>query len=243
MSNDFVDHRFAKQILDLSNAYGSMSFWEENLTLQANPEVTWRAVLACGCTENPRYANDFMLLIHHPDSRVRAWSCYGLGRLKFQKAIAQLNNLATDPFFRVRYRARQALSAIGQSSHHRHPAFKNPLILISEDDQSFQKLIGVSMQRMGYITLFANTARETISLAQKHHPEIILTDNQKYNDNLSGIFMTSDLSRNSNTAHATIIMITADEIEPAFVWHGGDIFMPKQAFQINQVVRIVENSS
>ncbi len=57
----------------------------------------------------------------------------------------------------------------------------------------------------------------------------IVTDNQKGRDNLSGLNMAWDLCRHPQLRETVLFMVTADLVEVAFLWNGGDWFIRKLA--------------
>lgn len=67
-------------------------------------------------------------------------------------------------------------------------------------------------------------------LGDKIKPQVIITDNQERRDNFSGLNMTWDLCRNLDLRETILIMLTADEVEPMFLWQGGDFFLNKQRY-------------
>ena len=93
------------------------------------------------------------------------------------------------------------------------------------------------LQQRGFTTYTAATEQETVALAQKVKPQVVVTDNQKITrdakgtlivkDDLSGLSMTWDLCRIPELRETILIMFTADEVEPIFLWQGGDLFLSK----------------
>jgi CheY-like chemotaxis protein len=234
---NFDDHKFCKSILDLAQAYGPVDFWMDNLTSGKNPDVTWRALIVVAALKDPLYAESAKLMLKSPDSRVRAWACTALAALDYKPAFGLLQEAKQDFSFRVRYHAKRAVRKMSGISHmpprrHIRAPQKEMLILISEDDKTIQLYINVQLSRLGFLVQIASTERDTIELAIKLRPWLIITDNQKINlerqvDNLSGLNMTWDLCRNKTLRETLIFMITADYLEPAFLWSGGDAFFQK----------------
>lgn len=171
-------------------------------------------------------------LLKSQDSRVRAWACYYLGSITHKPAWDRLFTLTNDPSPRVRQHARHALSQFHPGTEREamkdrrvsHIEFQ---VLISEDSQRGRQQISRLLQRRGFTTHTSSTEEETITLAEKIKPEVIITDNQKERDNLSGLNMTWDLCRNPKLRETILIMLTADEVEPIFLWQGGDYFLNK----------------
>jgi len=58
-------------------------------------------------------------------------------------------------------------------------------------------------------------------------PLAIVTDNQKGRDNLSGLNMTWDICRIPELRETVLFMLSADYVEVAFLWGGGDCFIHK----------------
>lgn len=241
MIDRFTNPRFKQDILGIARAYGRISFWEENLGLDMNPEATWRAVLVCACLDQPKYAPTFVRMLRHPDSRVRAWACFGLGQCQDQRFLPHLEFKTNDGSGRVSMHARHALAALGgpRLKPHQHMRQKR-LALVSEDNEHDRAVFSAVLATKGYETVTAGTARETIALAAQHHPTVITTDNQKYRDNLSGLFMTQDISRNADLMDSAILMITQDEIEAAFLWHGGDLYLHKVFVSLEDITDAVD---
>ena len=234
---------FCKAIINIAEAYGSPKFWIENLQPGMNPDATWRALMVIGCMENTNFANSARRLLNHPDSRVRAWACFALGRFQDEKSVGKILSLCSDPSNRVRVHARQALQKlIGFEKANRHVYIRNPTlekecqILISEDSLISLRFLPGILRNEKFIVDTAETASETIKKALVSRPKIIITDNQKDSDNLSGLNMTWDICRTPELRETIIIMRTADFVEPVFLWYGGDYFLSKDIGDPEQVL-------
>jgi CheY-like chemotaxis protein len=137
-----------------------------------------------------------------------------------------------DPSNRVRIHAWEAIKAIvGPEHNHRNfpiriPRWEN-LILISEDSQAVQRDLSRLFSRSGFQVKTASTTQETIEKAVKYRPQAIIMDNQKWFDNLSGLTLTWDICRTWHLQDTVLFMLTADFIEPVFLWNGGDFFLSK----------------
>ena len=230
--NKFVNPSFSKSILGIAQAYGGLEFWLENLADGMNPDATWRALLVIGCLKEARLAELARPLLNSDDSRVRAWACFALGQFNDVISLGQISAMKDDPSGRVRVHARQAVQAIvstKKSFHHsptRMPVHES-LILISEDGEDTRARLTCLCSEVGLVVRTASTERETVELALELRPHAIITDNQKYQDNLSGLNMVWDLCRRPELRETIILMFTADFVEPIFLWNGGDYFFSK----------------
>jgi CheY-like chemotaxis protein len=228
----FVNPAFTQSILGMARAYGGLDFWIQNLYPGANPDAAWRALMVVGALKDPQFAALCRSQLDNADSRVRAWACFALGQLENEEAVERIYALNGDPASRVRIHAWQAIQAIvgpEESSRHFHlrlaPA--NSLILISEDSVHMQALLADLYQKMGFRVQVAATEAETLAQALALKPQAIVTDNQKLLDNLSGLNMTWDICRRPELRDTLIFMLTADLVEPIFLWNGGDFFLSK----------------
>ena len=228
----FVNPKFGKAILGIAQAYGDFGFWIENLAPGTNPDATWRALLVVGAMQNSWLSTITRRLLVSPDSRVRAWACFALGQMKDESALEQIYAMNADLSNRVRIHAWQAVqSIVGPEESARHFPIRIPtaesLILISEDSEKMQTTLSNLYSKMGFHTRVASSEQETVELARKVKPHAIITDNQKGKDNLSGLNMTWDLCRQPELRETIIFMLTADFVEPIFLWNGGDCFLSK----------------
>jgi CheY-like chemotaxis protein len=201
-------------------------------------------LMVIGCLGNPNLAEPARYLLTSPDSRVRAWACFALGQFKDEQALEQIYALNADHSNRVRIHAWQAVQAIvGPEESQRHFGIRIPqhesLILISEDSRRMQQQLKEIYQRMGYRVITAATEEETITAALKLQPQAIITDNQKGADNLSGLNMTWDICRHLELRETILFMLTADFVEPVFLWQGGDFFLSKFKTQLADIAQIV----
>ena len=248
---------FEKSILGIAQAYGPYKFWLENLFPGANPDAAWRALLVVSALRDKAFIVQASGLLKSQDSRVRAWACFYLGIIQHQPASDRLFALTNDPSPRVRYHARKALALLQPGSEPGligskqviHPCFQ---VLISEDNARNRIQLATQLERRGFFTHTAGSETETLAVAQKVKPGVIVTDNQKITrrpggigdqmiqDNLSGLNMTWDICRNPELRETIIIMLTADEIEPIFIWSGGDYFLNKFRFGGAMLAEAVE---
>ncbi len=240
----FANPRFTKSILGIAQAYGDLGFWIENLFPGMNPDATWRALLVVGAVGNPQLAKMARGLLVSPDSRVRAWACFALAQMKDEGALEQIYAMNADPSNRVRIHAWQAVQAIvGPEESARHFPIRIPtsesLILISEDLETMQATLSNLYRKMGFQVRVASSEQETVELARKMKPQAIITDNQKGEDNLSGLSMTWDLCRQSELRETVIFMLTADFVESIFLWNGGDCFLSKYKNTLEDLTNVV----
>jgi hypothetical protein len=98
---------------------------------------------------------------------------------------------------------------------------------------------------MGYRTISAASYKETLDKAIEHRPQAIITDNQKKHDNridnLSGLALAYDVSRIPELKETIIFMLTADFIEPVFLWNGGDCFLSKFRTRSRNPIQFLAN--
>ncbi len=233
----FANPKFSQSILGIAQAYG-------NLVPGMNPDATWRALLVVGAMKGTQYAELSQRLLVSPDSRVRAWACFALGQMKDESALEQIYAMNADPSNRVRIHAWQAVQAIvGPEESARHFPIRIPtnqsLILISEDSERIRTSLSSLYRRMGFQIRTASSEQETIELARKLKPQAIITDNQKVKDNISGLNMTWDLYRFPELRETVIFMLSADFVEPIFLWSGGDCFLSKQEAMPEDLAHIV----
>jgi len=189
------------------------------------------------------YVDPARRMLKSTDSRVRAWACTALAELEYREAFGEILELTHDPSSRVCNHARQAVQKMRGWSrpphrfHFRAPQ-KELLVLISEDDKDWQLKLNLQLTRMNFLVQIASTEKDTFELAAKLHPWLIVTDNLKETDCLSGLNSTWDLCRNQELRDTLIFMVTADFLEPIFLWSGGDEYFHKPVgLEFDQVVR------
>lgn len=240
----FINPSFCTPIVHIAQAYGGLGFWLENMTDGLNPDAIWRALLVIGCLKVPRLAPPARQLLNSEDSRVRAWACYALGQLSDETSLERISAMTTDPSGRVRVHARLAVRAITKSkeipchSRTRIPCREN-LVLISEDSEKMRAELCDLCSKLGFATRTASTERETVELALELKPQAVITDNQKQQDNLSGLNMVWDLCRCTELRETLVFMFTADFAEPIFLWNGGDYFFSKFLDTLGDVKRVL----
>jgi CheY-like chemotaxis protein len=235
-----MEERGDKGILGIAQAYGPYRFWLENLIPDSTPDATWRGLMVVAALRDKAFCDQAIELLKSHDSRVRAKACYYLGNIQHTPASNNLFALTCDPSIRVRHFAHRALAKL-------QPGGKNPIsnrrrfphkklrVLISEDDRRAREQLARVIERIGCVPYAADTEQNTIATARSLLPQVIITDNQKGKDNLSGLNMTWDLCRIPQLRETILIMVTADEVEPAFLWNGGDYFFQKGPFTLQKL--------
>ena len=250
--------RLDKAILSIAQAYGPYDFWLDNINPLANPDTTWRAFMVVSALKDVGFVEKAKFLLNSPDSRVRAWSCNYLETVNHVQASDKLFTLSNDPSPRVRFHARKAFismhggeNVFSGNRQYMHAQFP---VLISEDSPKGREQLAMILQKQGFTTYTADTARETLELALKIKPQVIITDNQKitfindpkfgsqarYVDNISGLNMTWDICCLQELRETLLFMLTADELEPIFLWHGGDVFLSKHRFGAEMLGGIIQ---
>jgi hypothetical protein len=96
---------------------------------------------------------------------------------------------------------------------------------------------------MGFQVHLASTEQETYEKSMELKPQAVITDNQKrvnnICDNLSGLNLTWDLCRSPDMQETILFMLTADFVEPAFLWNGGDYFLSKRTANLEELAHVV----
>ncbi len=230
---NFNNPKFCKSILDLAQAYGPYTFWTDNLlNPERNPDAIWRALMVVAALKDPLYVGYIRKLLLHSDSRVRAWACTALAELKDLDGFTHIQPLTQDPSSRVHYHANKAMRSFQTLAqemhrHHKRTSVAKTVILASEDDESILKYYNFGLSRMGYLVQIASNEQDTVEIAIKLRPHVIITDNAKDNDSLSGLNMTWDLCRRKELRDTLFFMVTVDIVEPIFLWSGGDEYFEK----------------
>ena len=229
--------RFRQKIIDAAEVYGGAIFWNDILMSDGYAENLWRGMLFVGCARLPGYNHQVYSKLNHPDSRVRAYGCFALGQLGEMKALNRIDSLMFDPSPRVRIHARFAHQTLtgdrfnGDENTPREGAHKDK-VLISEDSGLAQEQLIEGLTGLNLDLEVASTAEETIDKALQLRPRVIITDNQKWGDNTSGLRMISQISRTPELQEIVIFMLTADPIEAALLWHGGDMHFIKGQYAL-----------
>ena len=221
-----------RQILSLGDAYGGPRFWFELLREDRNPRNVWRALLYVGCVAAPGPEPFIRAALLHNDSRVRAMACFACGCFQDEASAEKLRELCVDSSPRVRVHARGALSKIVRyedvpRSHLDCSPADGALVLISDDSVRQQDAVASALMPLGLCIARAIDAGKTQEMARALKPALIVTDNQKFGDNTSGLQATEIISRDPDLNETTILMFSADPLDGVFLWHGGDCFVHK----------------
>lgn len=241
----FTKPKFEKAILGIAQAYGPYQFWTDNLLPGMNPDATWRALMIMVCLKDTLVIQPARTLLDSTDSRVRAWACFALGQLKDEASLYKLLSLNADPSRRVRvhaWTAIQAIRGIEEKERYLHATIQStqPLILISEDSKHMRENLTNLLIPMGFRVKTASSEVQTTRLAHQLKPDAIITDNQKGRDNLSGLNMVWDICRKAALRETILFMLTADNVEPVFLWNGGDYFLSKKRFSLEKLVQVIQ---
>lgn len=229
--------RFRPQIISAATLYGGSIFWNDILATDVYPENLWRGMLYIGCAKLPGFNHQIYMKLNHPDSRVRAYGCFALGQLIERRALQRIDQLIFDPSPRVRVHARFAHNVLtgeqfADGEQNDQKDIPKERVLISEDsgvaqDQIIEGLAGIEIE-----IEVASTMEETIEKAHQWKPSLIITDNQKWGDNTNGLRMISEISRTPELQNILLFVLTADTIEAAVLWHGGDLHFHKSQYAL-----------
>ena len=241
----FKKPKFEKAILGIAQAYGPYQFWTDNLLPGMNPDATWRALMIMACLKDTLVIKPARALLNSTDSRVRAWACFALGQLKDEESLDKLLSMNVDPSRRVRvhaWSAIQAVRGIEEKERFLHASIQSaqPLIMISEDSEHSRKNLSNLFDQMGFRVETARSEVQTTRMSFDIKPDAIITDNQKFRDNLSGLNMVWDICRKAALRETILFMLTADDVEPAFLWNGGDYFLSKKRFSLTELIQVVQ---
>ena len=80
-------------------------------------------------------------------------------------------------------------------------------ILIVEDDENIQQLVGYNLTKAGYHTIYADTGEQALSILSKTKPDLILLDLML--PELSGVDVCKTVKTEKQTSHIPIIILTA----------------------------------
>jgi len=211
----------------LGEACGGRDVWFNALLSDIRPENRWRALLYITAAGIPGVRPDLHEELSHPDSRVRAWTCYALGEGTLPGSIEHLQQMPRDSSRRVRYQARRALAVRGARRRGRPYGTGNPAVIVSDDDPQVQAHLTGLLRESGIPCAAASTVEETIQKARALQAALIITDNQKQDDNTSGLHMAERFSRDDELKEILLLMLSVDRIGGAFLWHGGDAYLHK----------------
>jgi DNA-binding response OmpR family regulator len=84
---------------------------------------------------------------------------------------------------------------------------KKPVILIADDDPEILTMLGIRLSKKGYQVLEAVDGNQTINLARKHHPDLVLLDVMMPGKN--GWEVAKELRSDDQFGNLGIVMLTA----------------------------------
>jgi CheY-like chemotaxis protein len=84
---------------------------------------------------------------------------------------------------------------------------KKPVILIADDDPEILTMLGIRLSKKGYQVLEAVDGAQTMNLARKHHPDLVLLDVMMPGKN--GWEVARELRSDDQFSNLGIVMLTA----------------------------------
>lgn len=84
---------------------------------------------------------------------------------------------------------------------------KKPVILIADDDPEILTMLGIRLSKKGYEVLEAVDGNQTLNLARKHHPDLVLLDVMMPGKN--GWEVAKELRSDDEFGNVGIVMLTA----------------------------------
>jgi DNA-binding response OmpR family regulator len=84
---------------------------------------------------------------------------------------------------------------------------KKPVILIADDDPEILTMLGIRLSKKGYHVLEAVDGNQTLHLAHKHHPDLVLLDVMMPGKN--GWEVAKELRSDDEFSNVGIVMLTA----------------------------------
>jgi DNA-binding response OmpR family regulator len=84
---------------------------------------------------------------------------------------------------------------------------KKPVILIADDDPEILTMLGIRLAKKGYEVLEAVDGVQTLNLAYKHHPDLVLLDVMMPGKN--GWEVAKELRSTDEFSNLGIVMLTA----------------------------------
>jgi DNA-binding response OmpR family regulator len=84
---------------------------------------------------------------------------------------------------------------------------KKPVILIADDDPEILTMLGIRLSKKGYQVLEAVDGNQTLNLARKHHPDLVLLDVMMPGKN--GWEVAKELRSDDEFGNVGIVMLTA----------------------------------
>ena len=115
-------------------------------------------------------------------------------------------------------------------------------ILIVDDSPS--QLLGIKriVEKLGHETLSAEDGAAGVEVAKAEKPDLILMD--VVMPNLNGFQATRTISKNADTAHIPIILVTTKDQETDKVWgmrQGAKAFVTKPVNEVELTKALTEN--
>ncbi|MGV8120887.1 MAG: PleD family two-component system response regulator [Candidatus Xenobiia bacterium LiM19] len=100
-------------------------------------------------------------------------------------------------------------------------------VLIVDDDNEFQRMVGMTLKSEEYVLLFAQDGMEALKTARKEIPDVMVCDVMM--PSLDGIELTRLLKADERTRHIHIILLTAsadsEDVERGLLAGAGDYFV------------------
>lgn len=91
------------------------------------------------------------------------------------------------------------------------------LVLIVEDSSTVVDQIKTTLTAHGFSTIVADNGADAIAMAKEHNPAVILMD-VVMPGNINGFQATRQITRDPETKHIPIIMITNKDQETDRIW-------------------------
>ncbi|MFH0992426.1 MAG: response regulator [bacterium] len=111
-------------------------------------------------------------------------------------------------------------------------------ILVVDDEEAFRKAISLELNESGYEILEANDGMEGLEQANRHLPDLIITDVQM--DNMNGFVMVEELRQNEATSLIPIIFMTGAMFTAGAWKTATDIGYLEKPFSIEAFKALVE---
>ena len=89
-------------------------------------------------------------------------------------------------------------------------------ILVVDDSPTYQAMVGELLQRRGYACTYEDRGDSALASAIKNQPDLILMD--VIMPGVSGFQATRQLTKNPQTAHIPVIIISTKDQETDRVW-------------------------
>ena len=80
-------------------------------------------------------------------------------------------------------------------------------ILVADDERHITHILSFKLKQVGVSVLAAEDGQEALSLARKHHPDLVITDFQM--PVLDGFELCVQLRENAATAEIPVVLLTA----------------------------------